>query len=796
MKNQFVQYLFVFVLISTAFSCTVVKRFKPNEPFIFENKVKLKGVTENEKKGDIRRKLEDQIEDSALVNSVSKIPWPKFPWVIPVPVISRPVRYDSNAIKQSIVNMKNLMFSLGYKSSVIVVDTTLVQRKKQSRIKVNYDVEAGRLFRIDNVVLSIADTSLQQLANTFQSASLLKKGRAFEYETIDLELNRIVDSFHNHGYFKFNRDDIIAEADSSYNELIDPSLDPFEYVQRLAEVEEKRRNPQVDIYIRLNAIRDSTHLKIYSIGEFIAYSDHGTNQIPDSSGGSEKIYDGIKVVSYNNTFNSAFIADQIDLKPGDLYTRDKYSQTLNNFNRLQAWQNINILYKTVDSNQTINYQLLLNPSKRQYFSVDVEGSSLLNSSQLIQVGTGRVGLALNFTLRNRNIGRKAIQLENNLRTGIEFNNFERILSGEITLTNRLTFPWMVLPFKERLKWNTRSAKTVVSADLSFINRFQYFTLQSFNTFLGYEWRPKAGVTFQLRPINVEFTRFNPDSLFIESIKDFPLLLYTYNNGLILGSNVSYSKNFNPGRTRKINLLRLYAETSGLLAGAIFSNQTAEGKSLDNLYRFIKLDVDFRHIITYSKASLHFRLFAGYGFAFNTKNRTGDVTLPFFKSYFAGGPNSMRGWQIRKLGIGSNIFYDTVANGSFSDKYADVQLEGNVEYRFNMFQFFGFWMRGALFMDIGNIWYRKNLNGGLPRAELNLGRFYKDLAIAAGFGARIDFKYFLLRFDLGYPIKDPRYGPYNTGSPEAEQFYSEKTYGWFIKDVWNKPTLQFAIGYPF
>lgn len=100
------------------------------------------------------------------------------------------------------------------------------------------------------------------------------------------------------------------------------------------------------------------------------------------------------------------------------------------------------------------------------------------------------------------------------------------------------------------------------------------------------------------------------------------------------------------------------------------------------------------------------------------------------------------------------------------------------------------------MDVGNIWYRRNLNGGLPRAELNFGRFYKDLAVAAGFGARLDFKYFLLRFDLGYPIKDPRYGPYNTGSPSAEKFYSDKTYGWFIKDRWHKPMLQFAIGYPF
>ena len=157
---------------------------------------------------------------------------------------------------------------------------------------------------------------------------------------------------------------------------------------------------------------------------------------------------------------------------------------------------------------------------------------------------------------------------------------------------------------------------------------------------------------------------------------------------------------------------------------------------------------------------------------------------------------MRGWSIRKLGIGSNIFYDTVANGRFNDKYADIQLEGNIEYRFNLFPFYGFWMRGAVFTDVGNIWFRDNVNSSLPGAGFKLSNLGKDLAVASGFGARIDFSYFLLRFDLGFPLKDPRYGPDKLGSQSANRFYSEKSGGWFVKNVWNSPTFQFAIGYPF
>ena len=261
-------------------------------------------------------------------------------------------------------------------------------------------------------------------------------------------------------------------------------------------------------------------------------------------------------------------------------------------------------------------------------------------------------------------------------------------------------------------------------------------------------------------------------------------------------NALFNKNLTPNSPNKSSLLKLYAEESGILTGAVFYGQTANGKALNNLYRFAKLDMEFKHIVTHKKSSLHFRAFAGGGLALTTASRKGQVTLPFFKSYIAGGPNSMRGWAIRKLGIGSNIFYDTVANGRFNDKYADMQLEANLEFRFNLFPFYGFWMRGALFTDVGNIWFRNDLDGSLKNAGFRLKNLGKDIAVASGFGARIDFNYFLIRFDLGFPIKDPRYGPGNKGNANVERFFGKRSGGWFVDNVWQKPAFQFAIGYPF
>jgi len=810
MKSPAIPSIFLLVSMAALFSCrvTVVKHHDPTKPFFFENTININGDPEKTDKSTLKAKLDGQIEDSAAARPASKLPWPKFPFFIPVPVLEHPLRYDSMAMVQSAVNMKNLMNSMGYRRSLVTYDTTMSIVKDQVRVKVKYEVTPGKLYHIDSVVFQfpdpvagMTDSNLQKLVISGMAGSLLKKGEPFDYNMVDQELNRIVTLFQNNGYYKFSRDEVIADVDSSYKELIDPTLDPFEYVRRLSELGNKNKDPEVDIYIRLRPPKDPTRLNPYRVGHFTVIPDLPEDGRISDHDTTVEWSRGIKIVSFEKSFDADFIARNVELKPGTIHTLLNYSQTLNNFNKLGAWQNINITSKAIDSINEVNYLMQLMPSKRQFFSVDLEGSSLLNAAQLTQVGSGKVGLAMNFTLKNRNLGRKAIQLENNLRTGIEFNDFSKILSTEFTLTNRLTIPWIVLPANDQFKKKFRNGRTIVSADLSLIDRFQYYKLQTINLFMGYEWKPKNNWTVQFKPLNLEYTRVNPDFLFYQTIKDFPLLAYTYNNGLIIGMNGSFNATFNPVNARHVNTLRVFAEESGLVSGSLFRKLTSTGKIMENLFRFIKLDVDYRHYINFKNSSLVFHAFAGAGFAFETESKKGQVTLPFFKSYFAGGPLSMRGWQLRKLGIGSNLFYDTVLNGKFNDKYADAKLEASAEYRFNMFQIFGWWIRGGAFVDAGNIWFRNTLGGSLPLADLTFSRFYKDLAVDAGLGLRVDIKYFLLRFDFGFPVKDPRYGPYNTQNttPEKKSFYSPNANGWFVNEdsqKWYKPSFQFAIGYPF
>ena len=776
-------------------SCTVVKK-APKEAFHFENNIKFDGNLSKDQEIELRNNLLTQIDDSVQIKIASKIPWPSFPFIIPVQVMENPSVFKKSAVDQSVVNMKNLMSSLGYRKAYIKYDTAVSVRKGQLRIRTDFHVETGIRFSIDTVLYYFNDTSLQQLADQKTDLAIQRKGAPFDYNLIDAEINRLTDLFQNNGFFKINKEDLIAEVDTNYVDLYDAGADPFEIANRIAAVQSRKDQPSIRVTFTLRPNIDSTHFSAYKIGGLTIYPDQRSdefNQINDSIFANKE---EIKIVSLHNTFNESFIKENIVMKPGRMFRREDYSKTLNNFNKLGTWQNINITNRVDEKNKSIDYILSLQPTKKQYFGIDLEGSSIINTSQLSQISSGRIGLATNFTLRNRNIAKRAIQLENSLRTGVEFNNFKKLLSGEASLTNRITIPWLVAPVSTRAKAYFQQAKTIASADFAYIDRFRFFNLNTFNTFFGYDWKPNPHTSWQIKPINFEYTRFKPDSLFLESINNFPLLLYTYNNGLIIGSNAVFNRNITPHKPNDKTLIKFFAEESGILTGALFYNQTKPGKTLSNLYRYFKFDAEIKHIIIRKEHSTHFRLYAGAGWAFTTGSRKGQVTLPFFKSFIAGGPNSMRGWPIRKLGIGSNVFYDTVSNGSFNDKYADIQIEANVEYRFNLFPFYGFMMRGAVFTDAGNIWLRNDLDGGLKNAGLKFNRFGRDLAIASGFGARIDFNYFLLRFDLGFPVKDPRYSPDNKGNPNIERFYSKSYGGWFVDGVWHKPSFQFAIGYPF
>jgi outer membrane protein assembly factor BamA len=248
--------------------------------------------------------------------------------------------------------------------------------------------------------------------------------------------------------------------------------------------------------------------------------------------------------------------------------------------------------------------------------------------------------------------------------------------------------------------------------------------------------------------------------------------------------VTYNKYWVRPTQRKFFQARV--EESGGLFGLWTKLDTGD------LRRFVKLDLEYKHFIDRKSSTWAFRVFAGAGYAYGktTDSLTGQIipeyTLPFYKAYYGGGPYSLRAWRVRYAGLGSNKTLDNLAiNGDTIavERYGDIKLEGNVEFRFAAGKLFGIKLQGALFTDFGNVWLRSEQGDlKLAGAGFKFNRLYKDLAVASGVSARLDFDFFLIRFDWAYKVKNPLYAYINDG--------------WFHDIQFSDGQFQLGIGYPF
>jgi len=167
-----------------------------------------------------------------------------------------------------------------------------------------------------------------------------------------------------------------------------------------------------------------------------------------------------------------------------------------------------------------------------------------------------------------------------------------------------------------------------------------------------------------------------------------------------------------------------------------------------------------------------KLFAGFAVPYYN-----DAAVPFIKQFHVGGPNGIRAWQPRELGPGSHIT-NTPVIGNLFYQTGDFKLEWNLEYRTDLFYVF----EGALFVDAGNVW---TLKDDIARPGSRFGAdFFTQIAVGAGYGIRIDFNYFNLRFDFGYKVLNPFVDP-DTGSRWVS-----------LRDQSRLGNVNVAINYPF
>ena len=746
-------------------SCTIVKNYQPGKPFVYKTNINLIGNFSNEEKDILVTGLEAQLDDSMQVRKLDKLLWA---------VMKRPPVYDSSNADKSIIFMQALLRSLGYFNDSIYYDHIIKKEQEdQLRTTVTFIVKPGKQVHLDTVIYNLRHPDLQRITDSAIQQAFIKKGDPFAKNPISAELDRLTELYRNSGYLRFTRDELVGLWDTLDVSLLQPGIDPFEQLEILQRLLERRQNPTASLEIRLRSI-DSVKLTKFYIGNTTVYPDY----ITDTAGLTPtiKVVEGVTVVQHRNRFKPKIFPPNIYLPKDSLYRQRMYIRTLNRFNLLGTWRMVNI--DQLPRKDTVDFVIRLSPAKKYSFNTNLEGS--INQSV---IAGNLFGVGVNVGLQNRNFAKAANMTNSNLRYGIELGKTrgvtgQFIQTQQVSFSHNIYFPRFVPGIKLIPENRRDNFRTLFSFSAANTERRLLYNLTTINGAWGYEFQQRK-LLINVKFPNIEYSNLIRRDSLDTLIKYNPSLRNIFTDGFI--ASVIANVTLSGGKGNKLNIFRANIEESGLLTGMIRNN------FLDTqLYRFIKLDAEFAHLIRYNKSSLAFRVFAGAGYEFNsTRNPEKRNNLPFFKQYFSGGPNSMRAWALRRLGPGSAI-KEFAGKDGIPDRYGDIQLEANAEYRFPIGRPLGIKVNGALFTDIGNVWFMKTATDRPPEEIFNLSRLGKDIGIGAGGGLRIDFDFFVIRFDYSYRIKDP--------SPAlSDSAFQNK---WFSYPFFKGAQFQLGIGYPF
>jgi outer membrane protein assembly factor BamA len=783
-------------------SCTIIRKKPEGKPFIYKNSIEVKGgkFTKLEK-ANILQRLRNQIEDSAT-NKVKD-------FIFIIHTIKKPPAFDTAYAGQSARNMKASMFHIGYYNAQV---NYRADTNRRNMVRVKYTVETGKPTLVSSLEYNIRKPDLQQLALNSSAESRIKINSPVSKAGVLGEIDRLVDTFRNNGYYKFTSAELKMRGDTSIESLTNVSDDPFEQLRLLAEAQQKKDSPQIKLALALNPPADTSILQPYRINKIYLLTDYQAGDIlSDTNSIKQRATRRFIIREREKFIRTGFLNRTISLRSGDLIRQRDNAQTLNAIAQTGVWRNVNMqVIESKDSIRTADIILEMTPNYKFNFQAALEASYAASRNIL----SGNLfGVSLNLSLLNRNFKKEGIRMMHTIRAGIELNNRSRgsnistINSNEFSYSNSISIPQLIWPFNriKLLSKNTRSAETFINSSLAYNNRLNLFNLQSLNSNLGMSFFNRKGQKFYWKPLNVEFSYlFNQSDSFKTIINENPFLRYSYNTAFALGMGAGYSST--KIHTNKFNTItreksfKLNLEESGITWGLIPAFRRYKRN-------FVKSDIEFKYSVNYPKTTLVLRLFTGVGIPLlgSDTNRT----LPFFKQYFGGGSNSMRGWPLRGIGPGGKALTPfSSAKTIFNDRTGDMQFEGNIEFRYNIAPIIPntLLMRGAVFVDFGNIWNFRNTNanGISDSSRFELKNFYKQLGLSAGTGIRFDFSNLILRLDLGFRFKRPEMYYKNAGWKAPDIGFDD-----FFKKIftrgsndeyrkWRYENFNFSVGisYPF
>lgn len=750
MKIKFIHgYLLLFLGLN--FSCSVNK-------YIPEDEVLYKGASVVYQGASIEKAARGKIKEVLFPNPNKKLLWmrpgvyfyfkaqqekPGFinRWMNKQ-IGEKPVYLSQVNVETTEEVMKNRLENTGFFSSEIASEVSIDTAKQ--RAEVTYKINLQKPYRLAEIEVekNLKDSlPVWQEIDSYLKTSSLEKGSRFSLDQLKTERGNIDRYLKDRGYYNFNSNFLIFEADTN-----------------------AYANKKFNLYLKLKSETPTKALYPFRLDKI--------NVFPNSSLETEDLQKDtltigqIKFIQNEVFFKPERLQPFFKIKPGDLYNPQNSRFTSRRLNAMQTYKFVNIDYEehafdSTQSVQKLTANVYLSPANKRSVRFEMQGVTKSNNF---------TGPNLNLTYINRNIFQGGEQFKASINAGYE----RQFLSGnqgglnslQLGLRNTLSFPRLLFPIDLNEKFDYSIPKTNINLGFDYLNRTGLYTLTSVSTSFGYHWDQNRFVTHTINPINIEVVQLgNTSNEFEEILDNNPFLRRSFDQQFIAGLVYSFTYSELKEDRAWRNFFNFNFESAGNTID-LFAQEEDETRKVfgTEFAQFVKADIDLRFNLDLAtnEQQLVGRIFAGMGLPYGNSE-----ALPFVKQYFAGGPYSIRAFRIRSLGPGSYV--PETGSQSFFDQAGDIRLEANLEYRFPLISY----LKGAVFYDAGNVWLL-NENQALPGGKFT-SNFLDELGMGTGVGLRVDVQGFVIRFDFAAPLKRP-----------AKSFKFEP----------NKTLLNFAIGYPF
>ena len=635
-----------------------------------------------------------------------------------------PVVYDADQVDNTIANLENRLEYLGYYNSKVESQIAVKRRK----VNVTYNVNLGKRYPIESITYTVpagGDFEKSFLADT--SSLSVKTGDYLSESALEAETERSSAVLRNQGFYTFNKNYYFFEADTISR--------PGSALLHLT----------VNEYTRNETAKEASPIRRFYFRDI--------------------------TITYPKTLNirEKVLKDLSTIHPGDPYSSDIVNQTYSRLSALKVFSSVNIGMNQVDTN-LVDCSISVAQSKLQGIKVNLEAST--NSS-------GLLGISPQISYYHKNIFRGGEWLNLSFMGNFQFMLKDAVRSNEFGVSGSLSFPkFFPLPYRY---FKGAVPRTDVNLTYNYQDRPEY-TRNIIATSYGYNGNVGNRFYYQAYPLQLNIVRlFDLDPNFYEDLADDPFLRNAYQNHFDLGSGLTlyYTTNAESIPKESFFYTRLQFDIAGnmlsLFNPLMKKDTNGSGIIWNTPYsQFVRSELTVGKTWIFGKndgQAIATRLLAGAGYAYGNSS-----ALPFEKHFYAGGSNSLRGWQARTVGPGLSQMDKTFV---IPNQTGDMKLEANIEYRFDMF-----WkVAGAVFADAGNIWTLKDDGTESGKASmLRWDTFGESIAANWGVGLRLNFGFLLLRVDMGMKVHDP-----------AREYKWVTPKQWFKRDGY---ALHFGVGYPF